>query len=164
MNDTLGTLYLTAHLAYSTNSFPVTLTEKLGFDIAMFPYWSCMIDYFFVGPFRCYSDNSGFGYSSNIVPYCNYTTAIKEIATPKQVIQIVANPADHSLLILNNNRQSGFITFYDSFGREVIKEEIKEYAAKIKVSITGKHQGVYFWRFQSNGKLLCRGKTFFPEG
>jgi len=142
-NDTLSVRYLTMSLP-NMSSAKVTLTEKIGYSHTMFPYWSCMVDFYMSGPFRCYADSSGFSYSSNIAPYCDFTTSISERNLENNSIKISPNPAKNTLNIDFNGKffDDVQVEVYTLEGKEV-KSVKEKFTSKIVLNIEELANGFY---------------------
>jgi hypothetical protein len=138
-NDTLSVRYLTMVLP-NLGSSQVTLTEKIGYSHTMFPYWSCTVDFYMPGPFRCYSDSSGFLYSSNIAPYCDFTTAISENSPDNRFIQIFPNPANDFCTINIEKLKNGTLILYDLMGRIILEENFNSQSS---ISLENFKEGTY---------------------
>ncbi len=159
--DTLPVWYLTSH--YYTAILPITqvvLTKTIGYDITMFPFANCLIDYIVWGPFRCYFDSSGLSYSvlTPGVPYCDYTIGIIEPTLNKTEISLYPSPNKgtftiHSPLPLLNSQ----LLITDVLGRTVYSQTFKNSKATETITIP-LSDGIYFWAVVANNKTVAKGK------
>ena len=151
-SDTLKVLYLTEYVQGSSFS-GVTLTEKIGFNTMMFPYYYCLIDFDLPGPFRCYFDSSGFTYSSNIAPSCDFTIGIKDINSGHTSLISFPNPiTDMLTLTLPGfvSESDCSINVYDAFGRTVSLKDKKYLEGKLILDLSNLTSGFYLVRL-TNG-------------
>lgn len=162
MSDTLLVIHLTLNF-YGQTPYPTTFTRKLGYDFTMFPFWDCTIDFSLCGPFRCYSDSSGFSYSSNIVQYCDFTTGEKANLFRTTTIQIYPNPNTGSFVLryeLGDNA-GGELQIFDVLGKMMFNKELEPTTGIAEKQVTlFLRRGVYFWRVVCNDIVLREDKLF----
>lgn len=160
-NDTLTRWFLTAYFPnYQTSGFftvPTYLTEKLGYDFAMFPFYTCAVDVSICSTMRCYSDSAGCSYSTGIVPYCNAVTAIEQ-NNKESAISISPNPVSSTFTITNNMAAFDALTveLTDVTGKSVLKQSLLENESTL--SITQIPNGIYFVTIAEQGKSLFKSK------
>lgn len=158
-NDTLSVLYVTVNLSASV-PFQSTLIEKLGYDFTMFPYSFCVTDFVYPTPLRCYSDSSGFNYSTNIAVYCDSTVAVNEFINSKDLIEVFPSPAQDYFQI--NYKLKGeenyLFSLSNSIGQEVEKRILLSDANEETIDISYLPNGIYFWYVNSKDKSLSKGK------
>ena len=139
-SDTLSVRYLTMFLP-NMGAGQVTLTEKLGYSHTMFPYWSCTLDFYVPGPLRCYSDSTGFSYSTNIAPYCDFTTGISENNAHNNSLQIFPNPVNTFCTINAKGINHGTLILYDLMGRIL---DIENCNSNTDINLSKLKPGIYF--------------------
>jgi hypothetical protein len=121
-----------------------TIYERFGCVSFLFPVEACVTD-IPIPRLRCYSDSSGFTYSTNIAPYCNYIwTGINEINSANHII-IHPNPASTEFQITNFNFQTGDeIILRDVLGKIYFTKKISSLTSNFKLQTLNFANGIYF--------------------
>jgi|GEM_PF-2702231 len=126
-----------------------TIYERFGCIAFLFPVEACMTD-IPVPQLRCYSDSSGFTFSTNIAPSCDYIwTAITENNFPGQVT-ISPNPASSEIQIsipiaIGINFQTGDeIILRDAAGKILFTKGIPFLTSDIRIETSDLNNGIYF--------------------
>ena len=127
---------------YRSLFFNDTIYERIGHLGGFLPLGECFTDNTDY-KLRCYSDSSGFSYTSNIVPYCDFITSVKEITTDDE-IKIYPSPANDKITInfSSQNHLVKNIFLSDLNGRKINKYSTSETSEKINVSTVT--NGIYF--------------------
>ena len=120
------------------------IIEKLGSQTYMFPTPFCVTDVNEGGPFRCYSDNSGFAYTVDPETPCDFIVAITTICPIDPEVRLFPNPTTQFLNISapSSIYESSEFVIFNSFGEIVKTGKINSYPNK--VDVTQLSSGVYF--------------------
>ena len=107
------------------------------------------------GNFRCYSDNTPFAYSSNIVPICDFITAVKSIDKNSNQINIYPNPASNKFTIeMDNLKEPYTLEILNTMGQVVLNKQITNKIEQIDLS--GQAAGVYFVKVQTGNNTVVK--------
>ncbi|MFI5220057.1 MAG: T9SS type A sorting domain-containing protein [Bacteroidia bacterium] len=120
--------------------------ERFGSLAFLFPIPMCITD--IAQPLlRCYSDSSGFSFTTNIAPYCDYITGTEEIFGNNN-IRISPNPAFQEINISLQSSKTSTADFIvrDVTGKEVMisaKHKIISGRQTIQIKLPRFNDGIY---------------------
>jgi len=150
--DTLSVHYLTAHIQFMNPQ--VRLIEKIGYDLTMFPYWNCQLDYSMNGPLRCYNDSTGLNYSNGFGHECEYTTSVNEINSKEQ-LKIYPNPSTKYITV-STNKEKGELILLDFLGKQIMQKTVKS-EWQISFDVSSLATGIYLLQFNTEkGKYTAK--------
>ncbi|MFZ6052914.1 T9SS type A sorting domain-containing protein [Halocola ammonii] len=132
--EMLKKLYI--HSAENNQFLGDEIIAKLGSQTYMFPTPYCVTDVNEGGPFRCYSDNTGFAYTVDPETPCDFIVAVTTICPIDPEVNIFPNPTTEILNIsapLHIYKDTKFVIF-NSFGEIVKIGTINSYPNRIDVS------------------------------
>lgn len=145
--DTLRYYHLNPLQQYSWH-YLGRIVEKIGCLGYMFPENNCLLDYMETGPFRCYSDSSGWSYQTGAAPSCDFIIGMNELAE-NFLFTIYPNPSSGIFSILSSEIITG-IEIFDVLGKKI--ENWKFDFGKIQIDLSKQSKGIYFVRaFNPNG-------------
>ncbi len=110
---------------------------RFGSTAFFIPAPNCITDVPF-GPLRCYSDSSGFTFTTGVVPSCDYITGLgDELEDSSSYLTIGSNPVNEILTIqfaTNNFSEDEEIEMYTITGKKLQSHIVKTSEEQINVS------------------------------
>ncbi len=123
-------------------------------------YCGMMIDEMIEGgDLRCYSDNSGFSYSTDIAPACDFLTSVSSINKSPDYIDVFPNPANDLITITYNNHKINSLDIVNINGQQIFSQIVNQNAIKVNVSNLSK--GIYFLHMQTDKGIVARKFAIF---
>jgi hypothetical protein len=101
---------------------PLTITERLGAEIFVFPFYGGDSDGDMGADKLCYSDNQ-LGLLQYTSSACDYSFAVGVSEESAEIINVYPNPADN-LLHLKLNSERGTVSLLDLSGRTILESVI----------------------------------------
>lgn len=154
-NDTLKYLW-TSPTLNSTWQFYGKIVQKLGCLGYLFPETRCFFDHDEGGPFRCYSDSSGWNYREVGINACDSINNVNDFASTELFVKLYPNPCSDFFTIETIDRYLGDtkldVLLTDSWGKEIMHQSFINGNA---IFITAKlSSGVYFILFKEVGDKI----------
>jgi len=119
-------------------------------------FLTCIADANEMYKLRCYSDSSGFYYSTGIAPGCNFITGIYDTSVTN-LISFSPNPFTNELTVsipqLNTEAQ---LTLLDVYGKQVLTQIIPPKTLYLKLQTLNLVKGVYFLQLQRGNQNVTR--------
>lgn len=73
---------------------------------------------------------------------------------------VFPNPAIDYINIQGTIEENTYFSLYDTFGQEVVNENLKTSSSINQIRLNNLSNGIYFWKINSNSKMTCMGKVF----
>jgi hypothetical protein len=70
------------------------------------------------------------------------------------------NPAIDYINIQGTIAENTYFSLYNTFGQEVVNENLKANSSINQIQLNNLSIGIYFWKINSNSKMTCMGKVF----
>jgi len=132
-----------------------TIYERFGCVSFLFPIDACVTD-IPVPQLRCYSDSSGFTYSRNISPSCDFVwTGINE-TNYSDPLSVYPNPTSDYLTVLSNFNPGDKITLFDISGNAISENVINSSGSHVNIATSKFSNGLYFLEVKTGNRVIFK--------
>ena len=116
------------------------------------PQGYCITDGDYISGLRCYSDSSGYLFSTLATNLsCDYIMAIKEIES-KNNFSLYPNPANKELYVSFNNKHDVNLSIFNALGEKIYQR--KNFKSATKIDVSNFKSGIYFLTLEDGENLM----------